>query len=152
MGQRASDAAVGDRPVTPPTPGTEARRISGQELGPGSTVRLSPGGAVELLNVSETGALVETRHRLATGTSVLMSIDGEFAQRLNGSVVRSTVTAIHRDSTMTYQLAISFNADSRFVGIPAAPEPEPPPIEPPVEVAAPHVEIAPPPPALVNEW
>jgi hypothetical protein len=88
-------------------------------------VRLLPGGAVELLNVSATGALVESKHRLATGTSVVMVIEGERPQRLQGSVVRSTVTAIHRDSTMTYQLGIAFNPDTKLEGLPEEPDPAP---------------------------
>jgi hypothetical protein len=131
------------------TPGSEARRVQATELGAGSTARLSPGGTVELLNVSATGALVETRHRLATGTNVVMSIDGDRPQRLSGSIVRSTVTAIHRDSTMTYQLAIAFTADSKFEGIPQEPDPEPV-VDASIAAAAPRVETAP--PALVNEW
>lgn len=134
--------------MTPTTPGTEARRVRGDQVASGQMVRLSPGGDVELLNVSETGALVETRHRLATGTSVVMSIGGDPPQRLPGEVVRSTVTAIHRDSTMTYQLGIAFRPGTKFEGVPE---------EPPSAVAEaavpgngpsePAGEVA-----LVNEW
>jgi hypothetical protein len=111
--------------MTPTTPATEARRVRGHEAAIGGNVRLLPGGAVELLNVSATGALVESKHRLATGTSVVMVIEGDRPQRLQGSVVRSTVTAIHRDSTMTYQLGIAFNPDSKLEGVLEEPEPAP---------------------------
>lgn len=111
--------------MTPVGPGTEARRVRGHELAIAGTVRLSPGGVVELLNVSATGALVEARHRLAVGTAVVMAIEGHRPQRLQGSIVRSTVSAIHRDSSMTYQLAIAFNPDSQFEGAPGEPQPAP---------------------------
>jgi PilZ domain len=136
--------------MTPTTP-AEARRLQANEISAVRNVKLTPGGIVELLNISATGALVETRHRLATGTSVLMSIDGERPQQLQGSVVRSTVTAIHRDSTMTYQLAVSFNPDSKFLGLPDELEPAPA-----AETSLPVTTPATPAPAvaapLVNEW
>lgn len=126
--------------MTPPTtPGTEARRVPGNRVAAGGTVRLSPGGLVDLLNVSATGALVESRQRLATGTSVVLSIGGEQPQRLEGDVVRSTVTAIHRDNTMTYQLGIAFRPGTAIGGVPEEPAPAAGPVEP---GAA----------ALVNEW
>ncbi len=135
--------------MNPTTPGTEARRVPGQQVASSQTVRLTPGGEVELLNISATGALVETRHRLATGTSLVMSIGGDRPQRLPGEVVRSTVTAIHRDSTMTYQLGIAFRADTKFEGVPEEPDPA-------VAAAAAAPADVPTEPAdgvaLVNEW
>jgi len=109
--------------MTPVSPGADARRVRGNQVAIGGTVRLTPGGPAELLNVSATGALVESRYRLATGTSVVVSIDGERPQRLHGSVVRSTVTAIHRDSSMTYQLGVAFNPGTTLDGVSADPAP-----------------------------
>ena len=135
--------------MTPTSPGVETRRVPGNQAITGGTIRMTPGGQAQLLNVSATGALVEAKQRLATGTSVVMSIDGDRPQRLQGSVVRSTVTAIHRDSTMTYQLAIAFSPDTKFDGLPEEqPEPEAPspaPAAVPVEAVSSVV-------VLQNEW
>jgi hypothetical protein len=134
--------------MTPTTPSVDTKRVPGTQAITGGTIRMTPGGQAQLLNVSATGALVEAKQRLATGTSVVMSIDGERPQRLQGSVVRSTVTAIHRDSTMTYQLAIAFSPDTKFDGLPEEPEPEAPSAAPaavPVESVSSVV-------VLQNEW
>ena len=133
--------------MTPTPTGPETKRVPGTSIA-GGTIRMIPGGQAQLLNVSATGALVEAKQRLATGTSVVMSIDGERPQRLQGSVVRSTVTAIHRDSTMTYQLAISFSPDTKFDGLPEEPEPEAPSVAP----AAAPIESVNSVVALQNEW
>lgn len=103
--------------MTPADPATDARRVPGHQVAGGTTVKLSPGGVAELLNVSATGALVESRNRLAAGTKVVLAIGGDQPQRLEGEVLRSTVAAIHRDSTMTYQLAIAFGASTKFSGL-----------------------------------
>jgi hypothetical protein len=131
--------------MNPAGAGTDARRVSGSHVAIGGTVRLTPGGPVELLNVSATGALVESRHRLATGTTVVVSIDGDRPQRLHGSIVRSTVTAIHRDSSMTYQLGIAFSSGTTLEGVSEEPAP--------AAASSPAaVSIADAPGALVNEW
>jgi hypothetical protein len=135
--------------MTPVSPGADSRRMRGNQVAIGGTVKLTPGGVAELLNVSATGALVESRHRLATGTTVMMSIDGERPQRLHGSVVRSTVTAIHRDSSMTYQLGIAFNPGTTLDGVVEEQDPVS------AEAASPSADasIAPAVPvALANEW
>ncbi len=128
-----------------------ARRVNGEDVEIGSEVKLSPGGSCELINVSETGALVETRSRVTTGTAVALCIGGPRPQRIQSRVVRSQVCAIHRDSTMTYQIGLTFDEPVRIDGLPddgladAAPA---------LAVAAPVAAsaIAPPVPTLVNEW
>ena len=133
--------------MTPSPTSSETKRVPGTVIA-GGTIRMIPGGQGQLLNVSATGALVEAKQRLATGTSVVMSIEGDRPQRLQGSVVRSTVTAIHRDSTMTYQLAIAFSPDTKIDGLPEEPEPEAPnaaPAAAPIESVS-NVVV------LQNEW
>jgi len=89
------------------------RRTPGSEILDDGDVRLSPGGAVELINISETGALVESSHRAAVGAAVTLCIGGASPQRVPARIVRSQVCAIHRDSSMSYQLGLAFNEPIR---------------------------------------
>ena len=109
-------------------------------------VKLSPGGPAELINLSATGALVETTARLAVGASTSVCIGGARPQRLAGRVARCQVCGIHRNNTMTYQLAIEFEASTQveLADVPQA-------------VAAPAAVVAaaaapPREPEFVNEW
>ena len=130
--------------------GRRAPRVDATEAGFNKEVKLSPGGAAELLNVSESGLLVESKTRLSTGAKVLITLTGREPKRLAGRVVRCQVCAIHRDGTMTYQTALALDqpaglepmaVDSRPA---AAAAPEATPREPvPVPSAAPR---------LVNQW
>ena len=86
-----------------------AKRVAGSEIAAGSEVKLIPGGAAELIDLSDSGALVETPMKLASGVPVTLCIGGANPQRLPGRTVRCQVCAIHRDSTMTYQIAINFD-------------------------------------------
>ena len=100
-----SDAA----PAEPPAEGERAPRLDAGASGFNKEVKLSPGGAAELLNVSETGLLVESKTRLSTGAKVLITLTGKEPKRLTGRVVRCQVCAIHRDGTMTYQTALALD-------------------------------------------
>lgn len=131
---------------------TSARRVAGAELAEGADVRLSPGGPAEIVNVSETGALVQTRAKLVVGTNVALLIGGSRPQRLAGTVVRSQVSAIHRDSTMTYLLGIAFNEASKPAGLPSTPLDTSAPSEAVAEAARVELEQRQPPPPLANEW
>ena len=128
-----------------------APRMEAAEAGLNREVKLSPGGAAELLNVSETGLLVEGKTRLSTGAKVLITLNGRDTKRLTGRVVRCQVCAIHRDGTMTYQTALAldqpaglepFAAESGASGPETAAASAPP--EP--------VAVASAAPRLVNEW
>jgi hypothetical protein len=132
--------------------GSRAPRLEAAEAGLNREVKLSPGGAAELLNVSETGLLVEGKTRLSTGSKVLVTLTGREQKRLTGRVVRCQVCAIHRDGTMTYQTALALdqpaglenivgeNGAAAAAAAPAASvEPEP-------------VAIAATAPRRVNEW
>ena len=100
-----------------------AKRVAGSDIAAGSEVKLIPGGAAELIDLSGSGALVETPTKLASGVPVTLCIGGPNPQRLPGRTVRCQVCAIHRDSTMTYQIAITFDQPAKveaLLGVPAA--------------------------------
>ena len=120
------------------------------EAGLNRELKLSPGGAAELLNVSETGLLVEGKTRLSTGSKVLVTLNGREPKRLTGRVVRCQVCAIHRDGTMTYQTALALDEPAGLEYVAAASAAA-------ADVSATGVtpETAPTAPAaprLVNEW
>ena len=79
---------------------------------------------------------------------VTLCIGGPTPQRLAGRTVRCQVCAIHRDSTMTYQIAITFDQPAKVEAlreIPAASDEIP---EPSVMAATSVAESKEP----VNEW
>lgn len=102
-----------DEPAEPDEVVAPAPRVTGSAVADGAEVKLSPGGVVNLINISETGALVETSARYGIGASVAVCIGGSRPQRLPGRVVRCHVCGIHRDSTMSYQIGIDFDAPVR---------------------------------------
>ena len=105
-----SDAASQDR----------SARVAGTEVVKGGEVKLVPGGPAELINFSETGALVEGKTRLHVGATVKMHIEGAHARVLTGRIVRCQVSAIHRDSSMSYQLGIAFDEGAAVDPVPDA--------------------------------
>jgi PilZ domain len=142
-----SDAATAETS----SEGRRAPRLDAGEAGLNKEVKLSPGGVAELLNVSESGLLVESKQRLSTGAKVLITLTGREPKRLTGRVVRCQVCAIHRDGTMTYQTALALDqpagleqtiAESTAAAA-AVSEPEAP--REPVPVVTPA-------PRLVNQW
>lgn len=131
--------------------GRRAPRLDAGEAGFNKEVKLSPGGAAELLNVSESGLLVESKTRLSTGAKVLITLTGREPKRLAGRVVRCQVCAIHRDGTMTYQTALALDqpAGLEYIAVESAA----------VTAAAGDAEaprepvpVASPAPRLVNQW
>ena len=141
------DAAAGEET----TEGRRAKRMEANEAGLNREIKLSPGGAAELLNVSETGVLVEGRTRLSTGSKVLITLLGREPKRLTGRVVRCQVCAIHRDGTMTYQTALSLDQPA---GIEIAAAERAASVAEPAEVHVPQAAAAVPSaaPRLVNQW
>lgn len=128
-----------------------APRMEASEAGLNREVKLSPGGAAELLNVSETGLLVEGKTRLSTGAKVLITLNGRDTKRLTGRVVRCQVCAIHRDGTMTYQTALALDQPAGLE--PVAAESGAPAAEAAVASAPPEpAAVASAAPRLVNEW
>ena len=84
--------------------------------------RLLPGGDVDVINVSETGLLVEGKARPGVGTAVTVRIQGARA-KLEGRIVRSKISTIHRDGTLSFESAIEFDTPTSMhdmVSSPAA--------------------------------
>jgi hypothetical protein len=79
------------------------------DLGASAQARLLPGGDVDVLNVSDTGLLVEGKSRPIIGTVVSIRLKGSRLKRLDGRIVRSRVSTIHRDGTLSYESAIEFD-------------------------------------------
>jgi hypothetical protein len=103
-----------DRPGSPThadamVSAARAPRVAGVELGESKRARLLPGGDVDVINLSGTGLLVEGRCRPAVGTTVSIRLQGSNLKRLEGRIVRSRVSTIHRDGTLSYESAIEFD-------------------------------------------
>ena len=105
---------------------------------PGITaMRLSPGEAVTLVNISASGVLVEGKTRFVPGTRVTVHFEGTIKpNQIKARVVRCQVSAIGGGGSLQYQSAIAFDGRMEL------------PVEesalPPSAVAAPaHVEEAP---------
>jgi len=86
-----------------------ATRVTPAEASGGTKARLLPGGEVDVLNVSETGLLVEGKSRPVVGTIVSIRLKGSRLRKLDGKIVRSRVSTIHRDGTLSYESAIEFD-------------------------------------------
>lgn len=136
------------------------------------SVRLSPGEAVQLVNISRTGVLVEGRTRFVPGTRVTVIFDGGFTPaQVKGRIVRCQVSSIH-DGSLRYQSGIQFDKkleahpgdlkEALPDGVSGAP---PAAAAAPEAAAAPAAKAAagkqaaagkaaapPPPPVLVNRW
>jgi PilZ domain len=119
---------------------------------PGITaMRLSPGDAVGLVNISASGVLVEGKTRFVPGTRVSVIFEGPSAPKaVKGKVVRCQVSSIGGGGSLQYQSAIAFETR---IDIPvdeaALPHPAP-------AAEAPQKpsgqKTAPPPPVAVNRW
>jgi hypothetical protein len=86
-----------------------APRVTPSETSGATKARLLPGGEVDVLNVSETGLLVEGKSRPVVGTIVSIQLKGSRLRKLDGKIVRSRVSTIHRDGTLSYESAIEFD-------------------------------------------
>ena len=82
--------------------------------------RLLPGGDVDVINISETGLLVEGKSRPGVGTVVTVRIQGSRA-KLEGRIVRSKISTIHRDGTLSYESAIEFDTPTSMQDIVSSP-------------------------------
>jgi hypothetical protein len=99
-----------------------ARRLRASEAGVVRQARLLPGGDADILNISNTGLLVENKSRLPIGSSVNVRVQGASVMGIEGHIVRSRVSAIHRDGTLSYETAIEFDHPQSIDGV----DPEPP--------------------------
>lgn len=86
-----------------------AQRVTPADTSGATKARLLPGGEVDVLNVSETGLLVEGKSRPVVGTIVSIRLKGSRVRKLDGRIVRSRVSTIHRDGTLSYESAIEFD-------------------------------------------
>jgi hypothetical protein len=76
-----------------------------------TSMRLSPGDAVTLVNISASGVLVEGRTRFVPGTRLTVIFDGPAAPgSIKGKVIRCQVSAIGGGGSLQYQSAIAFEA------------------------------------------
>ena len=94
-----------------------------------TSMKLSPGDTVELVNISRSGVLVEGRMRFVPGTRITIIFEGGFSPaRMKGKVVRCQVSSIN-ESTLCYQSGIQFenrldrNPGEMAVAQPALPNP-----------------------------
>jgi len=78
-----------------------ARRLRASEAGVVRQARLLPGGDANILNISNTGLLVENKTRLPIGSTVNVRVEGSAVLGIEGHIVRSRVSAIHRDGTLS---------------------------------------------------
>jgi hypothetical protein len=86
-----------------------ARRMRASEAGVVRQARLLPGGDAVILNISNTGLLVEIKTRLPVGSAVNVRLESASVMGIEGHIVRSRVAAIHRDGSMSFEVAIEFD-------------------------------------------
>jgi hypothetical protein len=162
------EAATAEATAEATADGRRSPRMDPSDAGFSREVKLSPGGAAEIVNMSDSGLLVEGKTRLSTGAKVTVTLSGREQKRLSGRVVRCQVCAIHRDGTMTYQTAMALDQPTGIEdAAPAAPKAAPvveavdtrvqaAPVAPQVatKVAAQVTAPVPAPvaPRLVNQW
>ena len=84
-------------------------RVTPSALGISTHVKLLPGGEATLINVSNTGAQIDGKNRLTVGSKVSVRLQGAAIKRLDGTIVRSQVSTIHRDGTLSYESGIDFD-------------------------------------------
>lgn len=75
-----------------------------------TSVRLSPGDVVTLVNLSASGILVEGKTRFVPGTRLTVNFEGPGAPSpAKGRVIRCQVSAIGEGGSLQYQSAIAFD-------------------------------------------
>ena len=74
-----------------------------------TAMRLSPGEAVSLVNISSSGVLVQGKTRFVPGTRVTVHFEGTIKpNQIKARVVRCQVSAIGGGGSLQYQSAIAF--------------------------------------------
>lgn len=154
MAETKTDAAVAEsnRRVDPRYPAAAIPAIT--------AMRLSPGEAVTLVNISASGVLVEGRTRFVPGTRVTVHFEGTIKpNQIKARVVRCQVSAIGGGGSLQYQSAIAFEGrmelpvDEAALPASAAPSPveeTPPPKKGKAAAGAPPAPAAP--PRVYNRW
>ena len=154
MADPKTDTADSSRRVDPRYPAAAVPAIT--------AMRLSPGEAVALVNISSSGVLVEGKTRFVPGTRVTVHFEGTIKpNQIKARVIRCQVSAIGSGGSLQYQSAIAFEGRmdipvDEAVAPPLLPPPvveEPPPPKKGKSAAAPP---PPPPPAstprVYNRW
>ena len=157
MADPKTDAAVAEsnRRVDPRYPAAAVPAIT--------AMRLSPGEAVTLVNISSSGVLVEGKTRFVPGTRVTVHFEGTIKpNQMKSRVVRCQVSAIGSGGSLQYQSAIAFEGRMDIpVDEAVAPPLPPPPVveEPPQPKKGKTAAAAPPPPPspaptqrVYNRW
>ncbi len=73
------------------------------------TARVRPGRQVSVIDLSVSGALIETSHRLLPGTNVELQVEGtDRTMTIRGRVLRCAVSQV-RSSSLSYRGAIAFD-------------------------------------------
>ena len=73
-------------------------------------LRISPGEAATLVNISATGLLLDSPQRYAPGQRVTVHFEGRLATRqMKGRIVRCQVSVISAKGTLHYHAAIAFD-------------------------------------------
>ncbi len=124
-----------------------------------TAMRLSPGEAVTLVNISASGVLVEGKTRFVPGTRVTVHFEGTIKpNQIKARVVRCQVSAIGGGGSLQYQSAIAFEGRMDLpvddAALPQAIAP-PSPVEEPAPKKGKAAAAAPPapaPPRVYNRW
>jgi PilZ domain-containing protein len=119
-----------------------------------TSMRLSPGDAVRLVNISASGVLVEGKTRFVPGTRVSVIFEGPRAPAaVKGRVVRCQVSAIAGGGSLQYQSAIQFEQKIEVpvdeAALPQAPAPTAPA---PAKTAGSKKQEQHAPPKAYNRW
>ncbi len=95
----------------PPLNGRADRmaRATPATIGITKEVKLLPGGEATLLNISNSGAQIEGKSRLVVGSRVSIRLQGAAVKRMDGVIVRSQVSTIHRDGSLSYESGVDFD-------------------------------------------
>lgn len=94
-----------------------------------ASVRVRPGHHADLLDVSESGALVETTHRLLPGTAVEIQMETRAGRSsVRGRVVRCDVSKLFPASVwyrgaMQFDRHLPWSLDAHGYGLPATERP-----------------------------
>ncbi len=155
MAEPKADAAVAEsnRRVDPRYPASAVPAIT--------AMRLSPGEAVTLVNVSASGVLVEGKTRFVPGTRVTVHFEGAIKpNQIKARVVRCQVSAIGSGGSLQYQSAITFEGRMDLqvdeAALPQAILPPPAPVEEPApkkgKAATAAPAPAPAPARVYNRW
>jgi hypothetical protein len=102
----------------PPIHGRADRmpRMTPATIGISKEVKLLPGGEATLLNISNSGAQIEGKSRLVVGSRVSIRLQGAPVKRLDGTIVRSQVSTIHRDGSLSYESGVDFDRPYPITG------------------------------------